>query len=84
MLAFMGGGLGEGRGGFCVQHHFSYSLGTIRSIYSLECQSQGVSAGLFLVDVEHLPSHLSKKNSGDYLFRQKQHFNIAGAASNLH
>lgn len=44
----------------------------------------GCIRGPFLVNVEHLPSHLSKKNSGDYLFRQKHHFSIAGAASNLH
>lgn len=38
----------------------------------------------FLVKVEHLQSHLSKKNSADYLFKHKNHFNIAAAASNLH
>lgn len=44
MEGVRGGGQREG---YCVHHHFSYSSGTIRSIYSSECQSQGVSAGLF-------------------------------------
>lgn len=31
-------------------------------------------AFFFLLKVEQLQSHLSKKNSGDYLFKHKNHF----------